>query len=243
MPFDPVADRYDETRGGESRGREFADQVEPWLAPGRTLEIGVGTGVVAAALRGRGHDVLGVDLSPAMLAHAYPRMGPRIAVGDARRLPVRDACCDNAFFSGALHAIRDVPRALAEAARVVRPGGRIVVIAGTAEGRDPDREVAPLLAALPPFDRGDNPDAVAAAGTAAGLRIVESRDLMSHSRGDSPNALADLIEQRTWSNLWHVEGAAWAEVVVPVIERLRALPDPDDPRDRPMPYHLSVFAR
>ena len=66
---------------------------------------------------------------------------------------------------------------------------------------------------------------------------------MSHSRGDSPNTLADLIEQRAWSNLWHVDGAAWAEVVVPVIERLRALPDPDDPRDRPMPFHLSVFAR
>ncbi|HEY6596686.1 MAG TPA: methyltransferase domain-containing protein, partial [Asanoa sp.] len=71
LPFDRVADRYDATRGGEERGRALADAVQPWLAPGRTLEVGVGTGLVAAELRARGFDVYGVDLAPAMVARAY----------------------------------------------------------------------------------------------------------------------------------------------------------------------------
>ncbi|HEY6595011.1 MAG TPA: class I SAM-dependent methyltransferase [Asanoa sp.] len=242
LPFDRVADCYDATRGGDERGHAFADVLQPWLAPGRTLEVGVGTGLVAGALRARGLDVYGIDLAPAMLARAYGRLGPRVAVGDARRLPVRAGSCDTVTFPASLHVIRDTAAALAEAVRVLRPGGRVVVMGATAV--DPaDDELAPVLAGLPADDRADRPATVATAAAALGLRLVESREAHITELATSPNALADDIEQRIWSQLWHVDGVVWSQVVVPVIDRLRALPDPDQPRERPMFMHLSVFDR
>jgi SAM-dependent methyltransferase len=242
LPFDRIADRYDATRGGERRGRAFAEVIAPWLAPGRTLEIGVGTGLVAHALRRLGLDVYGVDLAPAMLSRAYARVGARVALGDARHLPVRTGVVDNALLVAAVHAIRDTPAALREAARVVRPGGRVVVLAATAS--DPtDDDIAPVLAGLPHDDRPDRPAMIADAATAAGLVVTESRELAIGAVEASPNLLADHIEQRIWSQLWHVDGAVWGHTVQPVIDRLRALPDPDEPRERPHYGHLSVFAR
>jgi SAM-dependent methyltransferase len=243
LPFDRVADRYDQTRGGEKRGREVAAVLAPHLVPGRSLEIGVGTGLVSTALvRQHGVPAVGVDLSPAMLARAHARLGARVAVGDARRLPVRDASVDNALFVAALHAIVDLAAAFTEAHRVVRPGGRVVVLSAPS-ARDRRDEFAPLLAGLPGSDRLDNPDAVLASATAAGLRSVESRQVTVGSLTESPNRLAEIIETRAWSNLWNVDGAVWASTVMPVVRGLRDLPDPDDPRDRPLTFQLIVFER
>jgi len=243
LPFDRVADTYDRTRGGERRGREFAEVVAPRLVPGVTLEIGVGTGLVADALRrGHGCRAFGVDISPAMLARAHARLGGGVALGDARRLPVRSAAVDNAIFVTALHAIVDMAVAFREAARVVRPGGRVVAIAASAR-REASEEIGALLAGLPGQDRIDTPDAVAEAANAAGLTAAESVEITIGAMAGSPNALAESIEARAWSNLWNVDGAVWASTVMPVVDRLRALPDPDAPRDRRLTFHLSVFDR
>ncbi|MEV4617144.1 methyltransferase domain-containing protein [Asanoa sp. NPDC049573] len=243
LPFDRVADRYDQTRGGEKRGREVAAVLAPHLVPGRSLEIGVGTGLVAAALVAKhGVPAVGVDLSPAMLARARVRVGAKVALGDARRLPVRTASVDNALFVASLHAIVDLPAAFAEAHRVVRPGGRVVALAAPEVRARPD-EFAPLLAGLPGIDRPDTPVAVWATATAAGLRPVETHEVTVGTVTESPNRLAEMIETRAWSNLWNVDGAVWASTVMPVVRGLRDLPDPDDPRDRPLTFQLSVFER
>src|SRR5262245_19859134 len=119
VSFDRIAERYDETRGGDKRGREIAEEVLPWLVDGPTLEVGVGTGLVAAALAKRGRHVLGVDLSPAMLARAYTRMGPRVALGDAQALPVATGSLANVYYVWVLHLVGDPAATLAEAARVL----------------------------------------------------------------------------------------------------------------------------
>jgi SAM-dependent methyltransferase len=243
LPFDRVADSYDQTRGGEKRGQEFAAALAPHLLPGRVLEIGVGTGLVADALaRVHGVSAVGVDLSPAMIAHAHSRLGARVAVGDARVLPVRDAAVDNAFFAGALHVIVDVVTAFAEAARVVRPGGRVLALSASNNLGRHDA-FAPLLAGLPGRDRPDTPDAVLAAATAAGLRTVESREVTAGAAATSPNQIAETIETRAWSYLWNVDGAVWVSTVLPIVRGLRDLPDPDEPRDRRLTFQLSVFER
>jgi ubiquinone/menaquinone biosynthesis C-methylase UbiE len=243
LPFDRVADRYDQTRGGEKRGREVAAVLAPHLVPGRSLEIGVGTGLVSLALaRQHGVPAVGVDLSPAMLARAHARLGARVAVGDARRLPVRDASVDNALFVAALHAIVDLAAAFTEAHRVVRPGGRVVALSAARNRRRGD-EYGPLLGGLPGDDRLDLPEAVLAAATSAGLRVVHSSEVTVGTVAESPNRLAEMIETRAWSNLWNVDGAVWASSVMPVVRGLRDLPNPDDPRDRPLTFQLSVFER
>src|SRR4051812_8532236 len=108
VSFDRIADRYDETRGGEVRGRGHADALAPWVLPdGPLLEVGVGTGVVAAALHGRGISVAGVDLSLAMLRRARDRLGARVVAGDALRLPVRTGAVATVCFVHVLHLVGD----------------------------------------------------------------------------------------------------------------------------------------
>ena len=90
ISFDPIAERYDETRGGLARGETFADEIDPLLDTmfsGAVLELGVGTGVVAAAMRGRGRTVMGVDIAFEMLRRAVNRLPGNVAQYDGRWLP------------------------------------------------------------------------------------------------------------------------------------------------------------
>src|SRR5262245_65957371 len=89
LSFERIAESYDQTRGGEERGAAFASGIRPWLPrKGSILEVGVGTGAVALALRQDGLDVVGVDLSPGMLVRAAERLGPRVAVADEQVVPI-----------------------------------------------------------------------------------------------------------------------------------------------------------
>ncbi len=99
------------------------------LAPGETvLMVGAGTGedmpYIPAGVR-----VLAVDLTPAMLARARRRERPpeHLAVMDAESLAARTAAFDAAVLHLILAVVGDPGRCLAEAARAVRPGGRIAV--------------------------------------------------------------------------------------------------------------------
>jgi SAM-dependent methyltransferase len=244
LNFDRVADRYDESRGGTARGERIAADVVPWLAPGRVLEVGVGTGLVAAALRARGVAVYGLDLSPAMLRRAVDRIGPAVACADARALPIGSGTMDNVLFVAALHAIGDVAGAVAEAARVLRPGGRVVAVFGPRQ-RDPADDVAQALMPLTelPGFRIDIEPALVAATSAVALEPVGTAwvtpDLWRHA----PAEVADGIEQRLWSYLWDVDGSTWDTVVAPVVATLRALPGPDRPREFAVSAQIAVFAR
>lgn len=244
IPFDQIADRYDETRGGEERGRRTADDLEGWLVPGSVLEIGVGTGLVAKALNERGYAVCGVDLSPAMLARARERIGLRVVCADALALPVASGSVDNVVFVAALHAIGDTAGALTEAARVLRRGGRLLAAHGVPVRDNNDMEAASVLLTPLREARFDAPAVLDAAAAAAGLRPVADRLSAAWNKpGESPNEAVASIEQRLWSFLWDLDDATWDAVVAPTIERLRALPDPDRPRPDTGRMRLAVFER
>jgi len=112
----------------------FAD-ARAWVcsrATGDVLEIGVGTGLNLALYR---PDVRlsGIDLSPEMLELARARalaLGRevRLSIGDAQALEFEDQSFDTAVFSLSLCTIPDDRRAIAEAHRVLRPGGRLVLV-------------------------------------------------------------------------------------------------------------------
>jgi ubiquinone/menaquinone biosynthesis C-methylase UbiE len=102
----------------------------------RLLEVGPGTGYyaldVASRLREEGRlDIL--DVQPEMLEHTLRRAHARgvgniaAAQGDARSLPYPDAVVDGAYLVTVLGEIPDQDAALRELARVVKPGGRLVV--------------------------------------------------------------------------------------------------------------------
>lgn len=240
VSFDRVADRYDETRGGERRGLEFAADMRPWLGSGPVLEVGVGTGLISAALAGDGTQVVGIDISTEMLRRAYGRLGPRVAVGDAQHLPIRDLSVGSVLFVMVLHLVGDVSAALAEAARVLRPGGRVVAVHGA-----PQPEHTDVLDALDSLAgmRRNRPDdeAVTEAAAAAGLGRIRTGWTSSYPMIRSPNRVADEIEERIWSYLWLLDEPRFQAEAAPAIRALRALPAPDRPRRGWQRHGLSVF--
>lgn len=97
------------------------------LAPGRrAVELGCGTAVFLERLARSGAQILGLDLSSELLALASARLARvanvRLARGNAEQMPCRDASMDAVYGSSILHHL-DLAAALAEAFRVLRPGG------------------------------------------------------------------------------------------------------------------------
>jgi SAM-dependent methyltransferase len=103
-------------------------QILATLPVGRALDAACGTGRYAAHLADRGHGVIGVDSSPDMLAKARART-PRatFVLGDLTALPVPDADVDLVVCALALAHLPELGPALAEFARVLRPGGHLVL--------------------------------------------------------------------------------------------------------------------
>ncbi|SHF89273.1 class I SAM-dependent methyltransferase [Streptoalloteichus hindustanus] len=98
------------------------------LPAGVAVDAACGTGRISAVLAERGHRVLGVDSSPDMLAVARERVPDgEFSVGDLRRLPVADAGADLVVCALALTHVPDLGPVLAEFARVLRPGGHLVL--------------------------------------------------------------------------------------------------------------------
>jgi SAM-dependent methyltransferase len=126
------AQRYDERRSASP------SVVGPLLAAlegtsGRRLaDIGGGTGNYSLALKREGWAPVVVDRSPEMLARASAK-GLETVEADAQRLPLDDGAFDAVMMISMLHHVEDRPAALAEARRILRPGGRLILMGFTRE--------------------------------------------------------------------------------------------------------------
>jgi len=102
------------------------------VRPGdRVLDVATGTGFTAFALAARASQVIGLDLTPAMLGearHLAPAAGITWIAGDAESLPFVDAAFDAVTVRRAPHHFPHLRQAVAEMRRVVRPGGRIGIV-------------------------------------------------------------------------------------------------------------------
>jgi demethylmenaquinone methyltransferase / 2-methoxy-6-polyprenyl-1,4-benzoquinol methylase len=169
--FDAVALRYDVTNtvlslAQDRRWRRRTRQCLQ-LQPGqRVLDLAAGTGVSTAELLRAEVQAVACDFSLGMLQAGRAnrrRRNVRFVAGDALHLPFADAAFDAATISFGLRNVADVPAALAELARVVRPGGRLVVCEFSRPPWAPFRYVYLnyLMRALPWIARrvASNPDA------------------------------------------------------------------------------------
>lgn len=131
--YEEVADRYDRLIGFPERllfkgGRQWVCSQ----ARGDVLEIALGTGRNLPHYP-QGVRLTGIELSPAMLEVARQRAGDlgiqaNLREGDAQSLPFADESFDTVVSTLSLCTIPDDRRALAEAARVLRPGGRLLLL-------------------------------------------------------------------------------------------------------------------
>jgi demethylmenaquinone methyltransferase/2-methoxy-6-polyprenyl-1,4-benzoquinol methylase len=203
--FDTIAPRYDLVNrlmslGADQRWRRRAVAALA-VGPGDVvLDVATGTADLALAVARTGARVVGVDPSPAMLAvgaakAAAAGLAGRIdfTVGDAQALAFPDAGFAAAGMAFGIRNVPDRPRALAELARVVRPGGRVVILElaeprsalarfhvhtvvpwlGARLSRAPAyRYLAQSIARFPPADE------FAAAMAAAGLVVETVRPMM-----------------------------------------------------------------
>ena len=99
------------------------------------LEIGLGYGTLSGRLAARGAELHGLDIAPGPVEMVRHRLrlqdrpaDERIVQGSALDMPFPDASFDRVYSIGCLHHTGDLPRAVAEVHRVLRPGGRAVVM-------------------------------------------------------------------------------------------------------------------
>jgi ubiquinone/menaquinone biosynthesis C-methylase UbiE len=98
------------------------------LDRGRVVDVGSGTGRAVAELAEHGFDPVGVDLSEEMIAVARERWPADFRLGDAYSLPLDDGEVVGYRADKVFHVLESPDRALAEARRVLAPGGRIVLV-------------------------------------------------------------------------------------------------------------------
>jgi SAM-dependent methyltransferase len=92
----------------------------------RVLDVATGPGYVAERAAARGAQVVGIDIAEGMLELARRRVGGvELLRADAEQLPFDDACFDSVVGGFVVNHLPDPPRALAEAARVLVPGGQV----------------------------------------------------------------------------------------------------------------------
>ncbi len=145
LDYDREAAWYDETRGGAARAGEAARAVLS-LVPGGPqviLDLAGGTGIVAELLSSGGAEVVVADRSHGMLARARERVPGRVIQADATRLPVRDASVDVVTAIWFLHLVDYPDGVLAEVARVLPPGGRLITTVDKAAGEGVPLQGAP----------------------------------------------------------------------------------------------------
>jgi ubiquinone/menaquinone biosynthesis C-methylase UbiE len=168
--WDRRAAHFDEDFGHSIRTaaeRAAWDRIFDLVLPGDgaldALDAGCGTGFLSFELASRGHRVVGVDFAPAMLAEARrkaaaQRVSIRFEQADAEQLPFATASFDLVVSRHVLWTLPHPEAAIDEWIRVLRPGGRLVIVDGqadpdtAAEPRDSARksaEYAPIMDRLP----------------------------------------------------------------------------------------------
>lgn len=134
--FATVAEQWDALRAGyfPQAVRDKALAAAGAQAGRTAADLGAGTGFVTKALLDAGLTVFAVDQSPAMLAELRAKFPAadqarylHVIEAAADRLPLPDASVDCAFANMLLHHVDEPARAIAEMARILKPGGRLVI--------------------------------------------------------------------------------------------------------------------
>lgn len=123
------SETYDEPGNGLIDVEEpFVRDIIAGLPRGVALDAACGTGRISEILAAHGHQVIGVDGTPEMLERARARVPEgRFLQGDLHHLPVGDDEVDLVVCTLALTHVADLAPVMAEFARVLRPGGHLVV--------------------------------------------------------------------------------------------------------------------
>lgn len=132
--FDELAGKFGRHYTPGKSWKAMAEALLALLGPVDAADLGAGEGAVAFLLARRAKKVYAVDASPQMveygrlLAAGHGVKNVEYRLGDMESLPLEDGSVDVAFFSQSLHHAQHPERAVKEAHRILRPGGRVVIL-------------------------------------------------------------------------------------------------------------------
>ena len=253
VAFDRAAEYYDETRGFppgvEKPAAAMIARTGNFDPQSRVLEIGIGTGRIGLPLAAHVGAYFGIDLSRPMMHQLRNKQTSEpviLAQADATRLPFPDDSFDAAVSVHVFHLIPNWQQALAEAARVLRPGAPLL---NCWNDRTNDPRILKLWEA---WDKAvpaeiqqrvgaqveDNPDYIQSQGW------TEGADLQSYEYTVvfSPAVYLDLLKRRVWASHWrlsdddHARGIAAAEAAIP-----QYFDNPDQTIELPARFNAQVF--
>jgi ubiquinone/menaquinone biosynthesis C-methylase UbiE len=243
MRFDRAVEYYDRTRGlSEDASREMTVMLANELrGKSRTLEIGVGTGLVALPLAAAGVPIVGLDLSAPMLAKLVEKAGGRppfpLVVGDATTLPFADHGFGAAVVRHVLHLVPPWRQVVAELVRVVAGGGLVLVSSGQVP--EPWHEVTErfmeqvgrpsFVDALESWETGAIVQAFRAHGAEV-RQLPRITEQVSQTMGEFLDQMAAGMHSWTWEVDEETRREAVAELRAWALERWGSL-DPPGGRD------------
>jgi ubiquinone/menaquinone biosynthesis C-methylase UbiE len=132
--FDELAGKFGRNYVPGRSWQGLAETLLTLMPPMVIADLGAGEGTFSQLLARRSKKVIAIDNSEKMveygreLARKHGVKNLEYRMGDIEEVPIRDAAVDLAFFSQALHHAQHPERAVAEAWRILKPGGRIVVL-------------------------------------------------------------------------------------------------------------------
>ncbi len=187
--WDGRAATFDEGKShgllSEQQRAAWVDRVREWAGPEpvRALDVGCGTGFFSLLLAGLGHRAVGVDFADSMLARAREKAADvhldiEFRSADVEHLPFPDGSFDLVIERHVIWTLPNPPRALNEWARVLRPGGRLVLVEGDWRRPQGNPDYAPIRDSLPLY--GGRPAAeVEALVRAKGFASTQVEPLMT----------------------------------------------------------------
>ncbi|MEU3744479.1 MULTISPECIES: class I SAM-dependent methyltransferase [Streptomyces] len=241
LDYEAEAAHYDRTRGGVPRAEAAAEAVLRLVPPGaRTLlDLACGTGLVTERLTRTGLRVYGADAAHAMLKAATKRLPGRTVRADARRLPLPDASLDAVSAVWLLHLVPFAPEIVAEAARVLRPGGVLIATVDKDAAHDVGSDIDDILRPhRSETVAGDRSDLITRHAAAHGLGAAPGTHFEGHGQGRTPGDTVRRLRSGYFAS-WYTGDPATTEALAAALE---ALPEQDRPRDDPR-YRLARFVR
>lgn len=244
LDYDAEAEAYDATRGGVPRAEAAAAAVLGLLPPDTVtlLDLGCGTGIVTTRIAAArpGLRVLGADTSYGMAAMARSR-GIPVLLASGTRLPFRTGSLDAVSAVWLLHLLRSpglVAAVIAEAGRVLRPGGVFVTTVDKDAAHDVGSDIDAVLAEHLTATPADSVQAVTGHAAAVGLHPAGEALFTGHGQGRTPRGAAEALLAGRYASRIHPRGITPRELA----DRLELLPGPDTPRAEPT-YRLHAFVR
>ncbi|MEX0683187.1 MAG: class I SAM-dependent methyltransferase [Dehalococcoidia bacterium] len=209
ISFDCAASVYDATRKlPEDCARALTDELVRQVRANNTdrlLEIGIGTGRIARPLMREGVAVVGVDISPLMVAQLRAQLTPEhtppeLIFGDAMRLPLRDASFRAVLIVHVLHLVPSPTSVISDVRRVLAPGGILLH-----QTRAPNELTERL------WDES----------AAAWDRLLQARGFQRRQRAEQPQVRALLQASGARLDLINVTQSEETSTVEQEIERIR----------------------